>query len=108
MANTVNNLIPLVIENVVDIAASVNLALNTIDAITQVAVLSIGANAAPAAPAEGDRHIVGTAPSGAWAGNPRAMARYEQAQWRFYQIRMAVNLADNQLYVRGTGEWTAV
>lgn len=69
-----------------------NEALALVDALLHLAVASRGLAAPPAAPAEGERHIVGNAPSGAWAGHseeiaewvdgPGVFMRRVQAGWR--------------------------
>ena len=69
MSNTVNNAIPFVPENTIDPAAGLNESLLTVDALLQLAVVSVGDNAPPDSPANGARYAVGTAPAGAW-GRP--------------------------------------
>lgn len=109
MADTVNNPIPLVPENTIDPAAGLNLALNAIDAMLQVAVQSVGLNTPPVSPVDGARYIVGTAPTGLWVGRAGQLARWEQVQWKFYTARYVLNLADNQLYARGSANaWVAI
>ena len=45
-------------------------------------------DAPPASPVDGDTYIVGTAPTGAWAGQANRIARYSEQtatdQWEFY------------------------
>lgn len=105
MSTTVNNGIPFVPENAIDPAAGLNLALNHIDAISQIRAVSVGTNTPPASPANGSRYIVGTAPTGAWAGQANRLARWLDGGWSFFDAAMAVNLADNKLYIRGTAGW---
>ena len=47
------------------------------------AVESVGANTPPVSPADGQCFIVGTAPTGAWAGHASAIAGYAAGGWRF-------------------------
>lgn len=54
-----------------------------LDALVQPAVISFAANTPPATPAEGDRHVTGSAPTGLWAGQPGKLAVYEAGVWRF-------------------------
>jgi Protein of unknown function (DUF2793) len=49
-------------------------------------VLSI-ANAPPAAPDQYDLHIVGKAPTGAWAGHPDELAEWDGKAWKFAAAR---------------------
>lgn len=102
------NGIPLVEENVVDIAPSINLSIKSISAMMGIPrVLSLGSNAPPASPGEMDLHVVGTSPAGAWAGQADRLARYLSGLWEFYDVGAVVNLGDGTLYIR-LATWTAV
>jgi len=104
--STINNNIPLVPENTTDPAAGLNLSLNHIDALLQVRVQTVGENTPPAG-VEGQRHIVGTAPTGAWAGQANKLARYLDGAWSFYDARFAINVADGRFYIRPSSDWIA-
>lgn len=101
--NTINNNIPFVPENTVDPAAGLNLSLNQIDALLQVRAHSVGTNTPPAG-VEGQRHIVGTAPTGAWAGQANKLARFLDGAWSFYDARIVLGV-DGVLYVRPDATW---
>jgi hypothetical protein len=103
--NTVNNGIPLVPENTIDQAAGLNLALNTIDALLQVLVVSVGLNTPPGSSANGARFIVGTEPTGPWAGQANKLARWLDGAWQFFDARYALNAADGQWYGRSGATW---
>jgi hypothetical protein len=64
----------------------VNAALRKLDTLVQMSVLSI-ANAPPGGtPADGDRHIVGTSPTGAYAAHENTIAYWVAGtfnEWRF-------------------------
>lgn len=105
MSNTINNNIPFVPENTIDPAAGLNLSLNTIDAILQCAVLTVGNNTPAVAPVDGDRHIVGTSPVGAWAGHANKLARYLDGGWQFFDARIAYNTADSSIYCFDGVSW---
>lgn len=107
MSTTINNAIPFAVENAVDPAAGLNIAINTIDALLQVVVLAVGANTPPASPANGARYIVGTTPTGAWAGQANRLARRLDGTWQFFNARHALNAADGLLYVRPGSAWVA-
>ena len=98
---TPNTGIPYVPENTTDPAAGLNLALNTIDALLQTTVVSMGSNAPPGSPTDGDLHIVGGTPAGAWAGQANNLARYV-AQGDFWQFYTAGEQAKAVLYL---GAW---
>lgn len=106
MANSVNNNLPLVPENAIDPAAGLNIPLaKGIDALVQTLAQTVGANSPPGSPAEGARYIVGTAPTGAWAGQANKLARYLDTAWEFYDARYALNAADGLWYVRSASTW---
>lgn len=107
MTDTINNGIPLVPENTLDPAAGLNLALLAIDPLLQCAVLN-KTNTPAVTPAEGDRYIVGTVPTGVWVGNANKLATYLDGAWSYQDARIAVNLTDNLLYIRGTSGWVSV
>lgn len=60
-----------------------NEALTLVDLALQAGVAGIGLNAAPASPVIGQCWIVGTAPTGAWSGEARALAGWTAGGWRF-------------------------
>lgn len=105
MSNTVNNSIPFVPENTIDPAAGLNESLLTVDALLQLAVVSVGDNTPPGSPANGARYVVGTAPTGAWAGRANQVAQWLGGGWRFYAARYVLNLADGLMYVRQGATW---
>lgn len=60
-----------------------NEALTRLDLVVQPAVTAIGVDAPPAAPQPGQCWIVGTAPTGDWAGHAQALAAWTAGGWRF-------------------------
>ena len=61
-----------------------NEALALLDAVVQLAVASRGSGDPPGSPAEGERHIVASPASGAWAGQEDRVALWDQGAWRFF------------------------
>lgn len=59
------------------------------DALIQPNCLTAGSNTAPDSPADGECHIVGTAPTGVWAGKANNIARWSTKvnAWEFYVPR---------------------
>ena len=87
-----------------------NEALARLDIAVAAAVVSVGANSPPSAPAEGECHIVGTAPGGAWAGQAKALAGYTGGGWRFIAPpagMRAVDLATGTIVRFVGGQWAA-
>ena len=60
-----------------------NEALARLDLAVQAAVIAAGTNIPPDDPEPGDAWIAGDAPTGAWAGQARAIAGWSESGWRF-------------------------
>ena len=107
MSETPSNGIPFVPENTLDPAAGLNLSLNAIDVLLQLRVETLGENAPPGSPVDGERHVVGTAPTAEWEGEANRVARYieEGNFWQFYDASIALNDADGALYKFTGGQW---
>ena len=85
-----------------------NEALLTLDAMTQLGVLSRVA-AAPDAPAEGARYIAPTTATGAWAGKAGQIAHRLDGAWRFLQPAtgwLAWVVDEGKLLVYTEGGWS--
>lgn len=102
---SINNGIEFVPESTIDPAAGLNESINIIDALLQLSVLTVGGNTPPGSPTEGDRHIVGTSPTGAWASQAGKLARYLDSSWSFFGAYAALNQADGLVYVKRSGVW---
>ena len=77
-----------------------NEALAILEALVQPVAETLGDDVPPATPAPGRSWIVGTAPTGAWAGQAGAVASWGEGGWRF------VAPADGLwLWVRASGLW---
>lgn len=84
MASTPNLVLPYIDQNQSQKHVTHNAAIRALDAIVQLAVLDNSSTAPPAAPADGDRHIVAAAPTGAWAGHAGHIAAWQDGAWSFY------------------------
>lgn len=60
-----------------------NEALRRLDLTVAAAVEAVAANTPPASPSDGQCFILGAAPTGAWAGQAKALAGYADGGWRF-------------------------
>jgi hypothetical protein len=61
-----------------------NEAIRALDAIVQLAVLDRDLTAPPVSPVEGDRYIVASGATGAWASHDRDIAAYQDGAWMLY------------------------
>jgi hypothetical protein len=82
-----------------------NEALATLDALVQPCVQASGVNDPPATPSIGQSWIVGPSPTGAWAGQARAVATWSEGGWRFAGAfeGMTLWVADAMLPARYAG-----
>lgn len=63
---------------------TVNEAMTVLDTIVQLSVKDSVLNVPPSLPAEGDRYIVGPAPTGSWSGMARQIAAWTNGAWVFF------------------------
>lgn len=61
-------------------------ALRQLDGLVQANVIQVGLNTPPVSPVDGVRYVVGTSPTGVWAGHANEIARYSSvaSAWEFY------------------------
>lgn len=87
-------------------------------------VINMTTNTPPGSPTEGDSYVVGSSPTGAWAGKAKCVATYTSGGWLFIPDRdsdgVAItmgarhegmriyNRADDTLYVWDGAAWTAI
>lgn len=84
MANTPKLALPLLSGSQAQKHVTVNEALLGLDAMTQLTVLSATVAVPPSAPADNDAYIVGSSPSGLWAGHTNEVAVWTFGAWVFY------------------------
>jgi len=86
-----------------------NDALRILDALVQLAVLDRDLSVPPVSPAEGQRWIVKTTGTGAWAGHDNAIAAWQDGGWDFYvpQAGWIAYAADENAMIGWNGSaWT--
>lgn len=71
--------------------------LRGLDALVMPRVLSVGANTAPGSPSDGDMHVVGTSPTGVWAGKANNLARRSAVAgaWEFFAPKPGWRVSDS-------------
>jgi hypothetical protein len=88
-----------------------NEALKRLDTVVQLAVLGATLATPPTAPEEGDRYIVGSAATGAWAGKDGQIAAFLDGAWDFATPKpgwIAFDLAAEAILVRQDDGWHGI
>ncbi len=79
-------------------------------AIVGLSVISRALDTPPASPANGDRYIVGSAPTGAWVGQASKVALWIGGAWNFFAPTtgwLAWIQSESKLSVFNAGAWSA-
>lgn len=79
-------------------------------AVVGLSVISRSLDTPPGSPANGDRYIVGSAPTGAWSGQAGKVTLWIDGSWRFYTPAtgwLAWVQGENKLSVHNAGAWSA-
>lgn len=85
-----------------------NAALILLDAMTHCAVSAIGTNAPPQSASSGECHVVGSAPTGAFASAAGEFAIYDGYAWQFVPVRrgnLVFNLSDSRFWFFESSGW---
>ena len=69
-------------------------ALAGLDLLVAAAVLEVGRNGPPPSPAAGDCYVLGSSPTGSWAGQAKALAGYCDGGWRFVAAVAGMQVLD--------------
>lgn len=85
-----------------------NEALSRLDALVQLSLIDADQASPPVSPADGDRYIVGAAPTGAFAGHAGEIAAFIDGAWAFFAPEegwIAYDQAGGAALVRGASDW---
>lgn len=88
-----------------------NDALLSLDALVQGVVAETDRLAPPASPQEGDAYLIGSAPTGAYAGQAGMLAAFVSGSWRFFQPQtgwVVFVKSRNALMVLSGGSWHVI
>ncbi len=86
-----------------------NEAIRALDAIVQLSVLDKDLATPPASPADGDRYIVASGATGAWAGKDGQIAAFQDGAWMVYAPRegwLAWVADEDKLYAYDGSSWS--
>ncbi len=89
---------------------TLNESLRLLDTVTQLAVAAVSASP-PSEPVDGERHIVGAGPSGAFSGHAGEVAAFQDGAWVFLAPRpgwRAWNADTEELLIWSGAAWTAL
>ena len=87
MADTPNLGLPYIMAAQAQKHVTHNEAIRALDALVHLAVIDRDRTAPPDAPADGDRHIVGTGSTDAWSGHDFEVAAFQDGGWAFFAPR---------------------
>ncbi|ABE62249.1 conserved hypothetical protein [Nitrobacter hamburgensis X14] len=88
-----------------------NEALRILDAAIQIGVLDLTLSAPPSTPAGGERHVVASGATGAWAGRDNTIATWQDGAWAFLAPKTGWciwSAADSSLFVFDGAAWQSV
>lgn len=111
MADTAHLLMPLMSAAQSQKHLTHNDAILMLDTLVQLSVKSASLTAPPGSPAEGDRYIIGSSPTGAWSGKDLNVTSYLDGVWVFFPPRLGwvtYNEADNSILVWTGSAWVNI
>lgn len=85
-----------------------NEALRILDAVLHIRVDGVGSNTPPPAPTEGERHVVGNAPTGVFSSHTNDIAAFQDGAWAFFPPQPGWTLWDaagEAIHVFHDGSW---
>jgi hypothetical protein len=85
-----------------------NEALRILDAVVQIGVLDRTRMTPPPSPADGDRHVVASSATDAWAGKDNTIATWQDGAWAFLMPKTGWcvwSTADSSLFVFDGSNW---
>lgn len=108
MTNTANLGLPFIEGSQAQKHVTHNEALRILDAAIQIAVLDLDRTTPPASPADGERHVVASGATGAWAGQVHAIAAWQDGAWAFLSPHIGWwvwSVADGVMFVFDGSAW---
>ena len=90
---------------------TVNEGLRFLDVLVQISVKNAALSAPPGSPADGQRWIVGPAPTGLWSGRATQIAAWQDGTWVFYAPKdgwLAWNEATLTSLIFSAGAWVSL
>jgi hypothetical protein len=110
MDNTPNLTLPYILAAQAQKHVTHNDAIRKLDALVQLSVKVRNLSTPPSTPSDGDRFLVGSSPTGAWAGHAAAIAAWQDGAWALLSPRSGwlVWVEDEQILLAWNGTaWIA-
>jgi hypothetical protein len=111
MSDTVHLALPLLEASQAQKHVTHNEALERVDALSQLAVISRTLSAPPASPVEGDRYLIAASPTAAWTGHAGELAYRAGGAWQFATPRTGWRVwveAESAFLVFDGSAWSAI
>ncbi|MGN6311146.1 MAG: DUF2793 domain-containing protein [Xanthobacteraceae bacterium] len=111
MTDTTHLGLPLIEDSQAQKHVTHNDALRILDAVIQIVVDDITRTAPPTSPTEGQRHVVASDPSGAWAGHAGTIATWQDGAWVFLTPKTGWclwSVADMSIFIFDGSAWLAL
>ena len=110
MSDTPNLVLPYIAAAQAQKHVTHNEALSLIDGLLQLSIVSRGLNVAPGTAVDGNRFLIGAAPTAEWLGHAAQIALHMDGAWRFLTPRKGWQMwveAENILLVYDGANWVA-
>jgi hypothetical protein len=108
MSNTPNLILPYIDAAQAQKHVTHNAALTALDAQVQLSVFDRTLTAPPASPVDGERHLIASGATGAWAGKDFNIAAYQSGAWNFCVPRegwLCWVAAETKAFIYTAGAW---
>lgn len=108
MTNTTHLGLPFIEDSQAQKHVTHNEALRILDAVIQIVVEDVTRTTPPSSPAEGQRHVVASGASGAWAGHAGAIATWQDGAWVYLAPKTGWclwSVADVSIFIFGGSAW---
>jgi hypothetical protein len=111
MSQSINLALPYLAASQSQKHVTVNEGLRLLDVLVQISIRSAVLSAPPGAPGDGQRWIIGPAPTGLWAGRATQIAAWQDGAWVLYAPKegwLAWNEATQTSLIFSAGAWTSL
>ncbi|MEM7289868.1 MAG: DUF2793 domain-containing protein, partial [Pseudomonadota bacterium] len=100
--------LPFIMPNQAQKHVTHNEAIDMLDALTQLVLVSIGEDDPPASPSGEACYAIGDNPTGDWTGHSGKVAAYQETGWRFFSPQagwIALDVPNSEIVFFDGSEW---